>query len=545
MLNYEVKPAYNVLYIRCTFKMHRKPKKGWAKTALPVGAVFIFVALYVWFLKTSMPSVGVVKTIRRIDNSDLLTQHQAEEIENEAITQEAEEVQIGGDDMETDIPETEAPRKKRNKRKKKTPMPEINDESSNINEDDHEHEQHYSSYNITGQYDNTLIDDEQSSFFESDHDYWSDKEELVDLLKRYSYFHNKHVTSTTTAVVVRPIGQLCNRLMAIISGFFFALLTKKVMVFEDSGFYCSMHDLFKEPGFKWTAKASNSHNTRNIKNPNHPPWSETEPLLCGNLSNIYTGGVYLNMNQYSVPYPSWNPHYRGAVKKLFPKGDVFTPLARFLFRPTNDLLSQKEKYIEDNFKGKTIIGMQVRSGQDFTSSFMTKKDWKLYEACGLSDVAPDTPEDDIRYFIATDTEKGREEAKKHLGEDKVIFGPGPFLRSNNPVGVQMALLDVLLLSESTELITTAWSSFGYMAAGLRGKPKKIVSDFNPKGHLPVSLSEEQFFMGIPHKSEKRLKCVTPSSHQPCFHKFANWGSRQSSCFVPEMTTQEMLSDRYC
>eukprot|EP00754_Rhynchopus_humris_P039127 Rhum_TRINITY_DN2182_c0_g1::Rhum_TRINITY_DN2182_c0_g1_i1::g.6195::m.6195 len=151
---------------------------------------------------------------------------------------------------------------------------------------------------------------------------------VVELFKRYAAFHKKALGGGGGAyetVVVSPVGQLCNRLMTITSGFVLALLTRKVLIVQDTGFYCSMNDLFEEPGFAWLGSGSGGGGGAGgpphvVSNPPHPPWSDMEPLLCGDLRTAYPGSVLLRMNQYIVPYMAWNPHHRGALRALFGGG---------------------------------------------------------------------------------------------------------------------------------------------------------------------------------------------------------------------------------
>ncbi|KAJ9464293.1 putative fucosyltransferase 9 [Diplonema papillatum] len=428
---------------------------------------------------------------------------------------------------------------------------------------------------ITGLYDRWRPEAGEDAFFESDaghtHNarYWEAPERgpARELLGAYARFHRETVRKggKVDAVVVRPIGQLCNRLMTIATGFVLALVTRRVLVVDDAGFYCSMNDLFDKPGFDWLQQQLPAGVSLRadavVRNPNRPPWSETEKLLCKNLSGAYPAGITLNMNQYMVPYVLQNPKYKEALRDIFPGLDLFTPIARFLFRPVAAIRSARDAFIREHFTpGRHVVGLQVRSGSDFTANFMTASDWALYKSCGLEpDRTSSEPppggeaagtsgkrmrKNNVLFFVATDTEQGREAASQNLGAD-VTFGPGPFLRSNNPKGVQMALLDVLLLAEADSLVTTAWSSFGYMASGLRGGYNKIVSDYNAAGAVAVAPEREQFFMGVPHKSDKRVICAHPPTHQPCFHKFANWGAREASCFQPDMIAEEMLNGRYC
>ena len=67
----------------------------------------------------------------------------------------------------------------------------------------------------------------------------------------------------------------------------------------------------------------------------------------------------------------------------------------------------------------------------------------MYGDCGLQAVPPEQQQN-VRYFIATDTQKGRDAAARVFG-DRVLFYKD-FMVSNNPKGVQQALTDILLLA---------------------------------------------------------------------------------------------------
>lgn len=82
---------------------------------------------------------------------------------------------------------------------------------------------------------------------------WNGREGLADLLGRWIVINREMRAGKRPAriVSVNPVGQLCNRLMAITSGFVFALITGRGLHIDDSGFYCAMSDLFETPGFDW------------------------------------------------------------------------------------------------------------------------------------------------------------------------------------------------------------------------------------------------------------------------------------------------------
>lgn len=717
--------------------------------------------------------------------------------------------------------------------------------------------------------------------------YWSrDRPFLRELLMRYQSFHHEGIrrlrikmgqrpdrdeqdpalmsasdltdSDYQQFVVVRPVGQLCNRLVAITSAFIFSVLTRRILLIDDGDFYCASDDLFLEPGFEWilrqsmadvrdwhmpsssggvNVKANNyPQNSRSvvqghsivnqgilapfgvkqrkgptygrklpssspsaagsgrmlnpqyvimeafgselrtytIQNPEGGVWSETEPLLCsedyrktfgdgGDSKSRRASVVAFTVNQYLVPYFYRNQHYHAAMREIFgdinvkssaaydtsaniwsDQDDIFSPIAHFLFRPLPSLIEQRDTYIKEHFfdrevdkeegdlQSSYVVGLQVRSGGDFTDHFMSEEDWHLYRDCGLQTSPPDValPQYEhietrarsvafvpntlgrrsgkngrrFKFFVATDTEKGRQAASHYLKnfptvakignnnahiiahdsskEIPVLFGPDKFKLSNNPEGVQAALLDLLLLAACDDRVQTAWSSFGYFSSGISGvngniivnrapfvddaattldnngavnddesrcwadcvgaqrlsllHPQtlarhavgRIVANSNegrnplllrrevpqgsnskenmppPRAHSSASsenykvvlnhfrehnqtvlISEEgvvlnapldaaptvhsfgvvipttdksggglsntraseQRFMGIMHKSDKRVQCVRAPTKEPCFHKFESWGASQTSCYDWQlMTYPEMLRrGRYC
>jgi hypothetical protein len=384
-------------------------------------------------------------------------------------------------------------------------------------------------------------------------DFWKEHypPELVVLLKKFIVLNQQMEAGTQEKryVTVRPVGQLCNRLVAISSGFVMALLTKRGLQFEDDDFYASLdQDLFDNPGWKWVGHGYDYSDGATIQNPESGVWPDTEPLLCADYATHYSQrNIHFAINQYLVPYMTSNPHYHKDLMELFNGPQLFPAVIRFLFRPRKQILKQRDDFVRKHFANRYVIGLQVRSGGDFTDHFMSEHDWQLYRECALA-ATPETNRSNVLFFVATDTEKGREAAKRYLGaggKTEVIFGPSPFLLSNNPKGVQMALLDLLLLGSANDRVNTAWSSYGYFSAGLGGVPVNLVTDRVDKSLWVAPPGQEQRFMGVPHKSDRRVQCVRLRTVEPCFHKYASWGAVEASCFKKEFFEREMLNGRYC
>jgi hypothetical protein len=400
-----------------------------------------------------------------------------------------------------------------------------------------------------------------SAFFQAETHVFSQVPEFATILKKWQTLNLDMRSGKRPAryVTVHPVGQLCNRLMAITSAAMLAILTQRGLVVDDTGFYAQSSDLFEEPGFRWVDGALSSLGGHYITNPEGGVWVDTEKLLCMDYAHAYPEDhIEMSINQYLVPYMTNNPHYRDAIRSLTGGTmDVFYPLSHFLFRPVAAIRSWRDDFVATHFRGKFVVGLQVRSGSDFTDHFMSPADWKIYHDCAEA-VVPE-PDDgdggessqspkDIIYFLATDTEEGRRMGiaalQSSLPKRDVLVSTKTFLLSNHPEGVQKALLDILLLSACDDRVSTAWSSYGYFAAGFSGLNGNLVVD-SPPSEIVARDGAEQRFMGVPHKSDKRRQCVRLPTHQPCFHKFESWGASKSTCFSKEMFEREMLNGRYC
>jgi hypothetical protein len=384
----------------------------------------------------------------------------------------------------------------------------------------------------------------------NDSTWWSQTAKTV--LRKYIAFAKLEIErkgpGAKRVIIVRPMGQLCNRLMSITSAFVFGLLTRRALLIDDSGFYASMDDLFERPGFNWILNDETSYGIEDgttLTNPDYGDWEQTSPLLCSNYEKVYkTSAVTIAMNQYIVPYMARNHNYQADLKALF-GDDLFFAVSRFLYRPIDKLRKELDVFLQSQrFGAQYVVGLQVRSGPDFTSNFMRDHAWGLYKDCGIASTPP-SQRKNLKYFVATDTEEGREMAIKYLGKENVMFGPTEFLRSNHPRGVQMALLDLLILSECRDRVTTAWSSYGYFAAGYAGVAPNMVTDTPNSGEKPTAPGDI-LFMGISHKSDRRTQCARLKNSQPCFHKFAVWGAFRTPCAnKAQWEEEEMSGGRYC
>ena len=356
------------------------------------------------------------------------------------------------------------------------------------------------------------------------------------------------------SIVVSPVGQLGNRVLPIASAFVLGMLTDRAVYarFRDS-YYAGAEDLFADAGISWDAELGMP--------PSGLPQADVaialadaqrqalaEELACGPLSAIVRDGATLSIssNQYFAPLLQFNPHYAEALAAIFPDGDLFGPLARALFSPSDAVAGMVEDFKrERGWEGRYVVAMQVRTGGDFTDRGFQQSDWDLLLRCGAALLPAELAAQPERtaFFVATDIDWSRAQAAQQLARLPHTpvwqFGDA-WVRSNNPYGCQVAFADVLLLSEANDVVTTAWSTFGYLAAGLTGR-----ADAEPAAgpvlltelvDAPPPLRDEVLggapatYMGVKMHRDARTGCARLPTAQPCYHFLPGQAVHSMRCF---------------
>jgi xyloglucan fucosyltransferase len=291
-------------------------------------------------------------------------------------------------------------------------------------------------------------------------------------------------------------------------------------------------------------------------------------LLCEDDSRAAPGAapgadtVCVASNQYFAPLLARNPAYAARLAALFPQdGDMFALVARELFRPSAAVAAMRDAFkAEVGWAATYVVGLQLRTGGDFTDRGVAQPDWDLTlrAANALLPAARETP---AAFFVATDIEWSRDAALVQLARNGTrVLEYGVFLRSNTKLGCQQALVDVLLLSEANDLITTAWSTFGYMAAGyVNARPAVITLLAQPPDGLPTAhreLEDERraTFMGVVMHDDRRTGAARMPTAEPCYH-FLAYNARaiaDATCYkaASEIAGQPLLEawmrgGRYC
>ena len=352
------------------------------------------------------------------------------------------------------------------------------------------------------------------------------------------------------AIIVQPVGQLGNRVMAIAAAFVLGLLTQRAVYANfAAGYYAPASALFADAGLVWEAadapsKALDGGCARTLALAEaQSSDAELSYLLCEDDSAAAPGSgagadtVCVVSNQYFAPLLARNPAYAARLAALFPQdGDMFGLIARELFRPSAEVAAMRDAYkAEVGWADTYVVGLQLRTGGDFTDRGFAQPDWDLTlrVANALLPAAPAAAAPrGAAFFVATDIEWSRDAALVQLARnDTRVLEYGEFLRSNTPRGCQQALVDILLLAEANDLATTAWSTFGYMAAGYTGHRAALITLLAepPAALLPaheeLAAAGRATFMGVVMHDDRRSGAARLPTAEPCYHFVRRGGAR--------------------
>ncbi|WOL20001.1 galactoside 2-alpha-L-fucosyltransferase-like [Canna indica] len=317
---------------------------------------------------------------------------------------------------------------------------------------------------------------------------------------------------------------LGNRMLSIASTFLYALLTNRVLLI-DSG--SDMADLFCEPfpesswilpsdfpvneftKFDIKTRTSYGNMVKDKAISNHVDSGSTQSppaYIYLHLSHDYDDydklffceddqkvlqnvpWLLLRSNNYFIPSLFLIPTYDVELRNLFPvKDTVFHHLGRYLFHPTNSVWGLISRYYQSYLaKADERVGMQVRVFEEGAGPFQYVLDQIL--ACSLKEkLLPDlnsqeavvlTPNARSIALLLTSLESGYYEKIRNMywehptatGEIISVHQPSyeGFQQTEKQTHNMKALAEIYLLSLTDMLVTSAWSTFGYVAQGLGG-----------------------------------------------------------------------------
>ncbi|KAI4343899.1 hypothetical protein L6164_011194 [Bauhinia variegata] len=342
---------------------------------------------------------------------------------------------------------------------------------------------------------------------------------------------------------------LGNRILTLASAFLYALLTDRVLLVDPG---VDMIDLFCEPfpdvswflppHFPLKSQLQNFNQessqcygkmlkNKSITNSTVPSYvylhlahdydDQDKLFFCDEDQSFLQKVPWLIMktDNYFVPSLFLIPSFEQELSDLFPnKETVFHFLGRYLFHPTNRVWGLVTRYYEAYLsRADERVGIQIRVFDTEPGPFQHVFDQIL--ACSMKEnLLPDVNQkEDIissegkhrsKAVFMTSLSAGYFETVRDMyweyptvtGEEVCIYQPSHegYQQTEKQMHNQKAWAEMYLLSLTDVLITSSWSTFGYVAQGLGGiKPWILYKPENRTAPDPP--------------------CQRAMSMEPCFH----------------------------
>uniref|UniRef100_A0A0E0KR83 Fucosyltransferase n=1 Tax=Oryza punctata TaxID=4537 RepID=A0A0E0KR83_ORYPU len=369
-------------------------------------------------------------------------------------------------------------------------------------------------------------------------------------------------------LVWTPLEGLGNRMLTLTSAFLYALLTDRVLLFHHPA-GDGLRDLFCEPfpGSTWTLpegdfpfsgmQGFNARTRESLGNALRrgegadrdppPPWmyvhlrhdynrNGNDPrFFCDDGQDALrrVGWVVLLSDNYFVPGLFLVPRFERALSRVFPRRDAaFHHLGRYLLHPSNTVWGMVTRYHTSYMAcgAAERVGIQVRSF--YWARISTDELYGQIMSCAHGEnILPRVPQQEPNFTAAGEqpAAAGRRKAVlvvslhgayseriKDLyyehgtasGESVSVFQPTHLdrQRSGEQLHNQKALAEMMLLSFSDVVVTSAASTFGYVGHGLAGlRPWVLMSPLEKKVPDPP--------------------CRLAATIEPCFHTPPNYDCR--------------------
>ncbi|XP_042496252.1 galactoside 2-alpha-L-fucosyltransferase-like isoform X2 [Macadamia integrifolia] len=372
---------------------------------------------------------------------------------------------------------------------------------------------------------------------------------------------------------------LGNRILSLASAFLYALLTNRVLL-VDRG--TDMVDLFCEPfpDTSWLLPVDFPVNMFDSFGQNSPHCygnmlknnmitNSTEslpPFLYLHLVHDYgdhdklffcdqdqtllhkVPWLFMKTDNYFVPSLFLVPSFEQELRNLFPeKETVFHHLGRYLFHPSNPVWGLITRYYHAYLeKADERIGIQIRVFDIGTGPFQHVLDQIL--ACSLKEnVLPDAnvresivqPSGNKRSkaVLITSLNAGYFEKIRNMyweypsvtGEVIAVYQPSSegYQQTEKKMHNRKAWAEMYLLSLTDVLVTSSWSTFGYVAQGLGGLKPWIL--YKPENRT------------APDPPCRRAMSMEPCFHAPPFYDCKAKTGVDTGALVPHVTHCEDMS----
>ncbi|EEF36819.1 galactoside 2-alpha-L-fucosyltransferase [Ricinus communis] len=371
-----------------------------------------------------------------------------------------------------------------------------------------------------------------------------------------------NITKGCKYVVWLPSNGLGNRIVSMTSAFLYALLTNRVLLVHHG---TDMDDLFCEPfpNTSWllpkdfplkdkfdSSEWRNILSYGNLLNNSNTNTSSLPPpafllLYLAYDYDYHDKLFYLDQNQdflqkvpwlimrsdqYFVPYLFLIQSFRKELSRLFPdKETVFHHLGRYLFHPSNQAWGLITRFYQAYLaRADEIIGLQIRLFDPKASSShlvmkqilsCTEKESLLPQPDKQKHVASLSKNQTLKAILVASLHSVYYENLKNMywmkptanGEAIGVFQPSSeeYQHFGDNMHNIKAWAEMNILSLSDVLITSSWSTFGYVAQGLGGlKPWILFMPDNQTSPDPP--------------------CQRVMSMEPCFHFPPGYDRKQNS-----------------
>ncbi|KAJ0039216.1 hypothetical protein Pint_22818 [Pistacia integerrima] len=369
-------------------------------------------------------------------------------------------------------------------------------------------------------------------------------------LKQFKYSHSIGSTDCKYIVWISFSG-LGNRILTLASAFLYALLTNRVLLVDQGK---DMPDLFCEPfpDKSWLLP-QDFPITHKFKGFNQDSPQCYGKMLKNNIINTSTESVpsylYLHLthdygdhdklffcdedqaflakvpwlimksNNYFVPSLFLIQSFEHELGRLFPeKGTVFHHLGRYLFHPSDHVWGLITRYYQAYLaKADERLGIQIRVFDTGVGPFNHVMDQIL--ACSLNEkllpkvnmqesVVNLSEKPKLKAVLVTSLNSGYYENMRNMywehptvsGDFVGFYQPSheEYQQTEKGLHNRKAWAEMYLLSLTDVLITSSWSTFGYVAQGLGGLKPWIL--YKPE-----------------NRTAPDPPCRRAMSMEPCFH----------------------------
>ncbi|GFP87465.1 galactoside 2-alpha-l-fucosyltransferase [Phtheirospermum japonicum] len=371
----------------------------------------------------------------------------------------------------------------------------------------------------------------------------------VEILKSGNY---SITTPDCKYIVWIPFNGLGNQILTLASGFLYALLTDRVLL-VDRG--TDISDLFCEPfpeaswllplDFPLTNEFNDFNRKSNVSygnllKRNNSSVLKKKPYVYLHLAYDYDDQdkrffcdqdqtslhkipwLFMKTGNYFVPSLFLLPSFEQELDDLFPdKETVFHFLGRYLFHPTNSVWGLISRYYDAYLSEADVkVGIQIRTIEQDPGPFKHILDQVL--SCTLKEdilpqinrqepmtsFSPPGKQKNSVSVLITSLSPGYLDGVRNLywenptvtGEIIAVHQPSHevYQHTENQNHNRKAWAEMYLLSLTDKLVTSSWSTFGYVAQGLGGVKPWIL-----------------------YKAENRTApdpaCRRGISIEPCFH----------------------------